>query len=43
MDYRNMTCETIRSKPLAQDCAGREDFVGTATNFEIPQEVELFD
>jgi hypothetical protein len=33
MDYKNMTCETIRSKPLAQDCAGRGDFVGTAINF----------
>jgi hypothetical protein len=43
MGYRNMTCETIRSQRLAQCCAERGDFVGTAMNFEIPQKEELFD
>lgn len=33
MGNGNMTCETMRSKPLAQDCARRRDFVGTAMNF----------
>jgi len=33
MGNRNMTCETVRSKPLAQDFAVRQDFVGTAMDF----------
>ena len=33
MGNRNMTCETMRSKPLTQDSARRWGFVATAINF----------